>query len=337
MVVRIDVKPTYFRVYLETSPGKLMPVPLTPCVGNVEQRYILPIAVAVEHDGSIRIGYDAMQRRKRAVGYCGAELRQYLTRDMPVRLGRCEIPAKELFEMLFVQMKACAEMMDESYIEEIYLIFSEDYNPAERELLMQLAPRGICHCKIEESDKLIEIVEPLKCSASQKASILEHWCDNGCWKKKQEKREEAIVWYRKAAVQGYAEAQFQLGCLYEDCYRLFLARQWYQKAASQGHQKAKECLRLFEDKESSYDMVLWMNEPSHEFALGEYPEGWWYLAACNGHPEAQVCMGNQFYEGSGFRMIRQVEQNRALAKKWYQRAAAQGNQEAIDKLRTLRF
>lgn len=54
---------------------------------------------------------------------------------------------------------------------------------------------------------------------------------------------EAEKWYRKAANQGYAEGQFNLGNLYENGAGLpqndNKAVEWYEKAAKQGHAEAQ--------------------------------------------------------------------------------------------------
>ena len=58
--------------------------------------------------------------------------------------------------------------------------------------------------------------------------------------------EQAVVWYRKAAAQGDAVAQFNLGFMYEYGKgvpkSLSKAKYWFQKACDDGHQKA--CNRL---------------------------------------------------------------------------------------------
>lgn len=62
---------------------------------------------------------------------------------------------------------------------------------------------------------------------------------------KQDKPEvivEAVKWYRKAAEQGYADAQYMLGlcyCVEQDKPE---SVKWLQKAAKQGHEKAKKAL-----------------------------------------------------------------------------------------------
>jgi TPR repeat protein len=56
----------------------------------------------------------------------------------------------------------------------------------------------------------------------------------------------ALIWYQKAADQGYADAQLEMGRLYQ--YGLGVnpdpaqAKDWYQRAAQQGNQDAKDLL-----------------------------------------------------------------------------------------------
>ena len=53
---------------------------------------------------------------------------------------------------------------------------------------------------------------------------------------------EAVKWYRKAADQGDATGQFNLGFMYDNGYGIAKnateAMKWYQKAADQGNDKA---------------------------------------------------------------------------------------------------
>ena len=61
--------------------------------------------------------------------------------------------------------------------------------------------------------------------------------------------EKAVEWYLKAAEQGFAWAQHQLGYMYESGHGVERsdekAREWYQKAAEQGYEPAiKELNRL---------------------------------------------------------------------------------------------
>ena len=56
-----------------------------------------------------------------------------------------------------------------------------------------------------------------------------------------------MKWYRKAAEQGYAEAQYELGNCYEKGWSVAQddqeAVKWYRKAAEKGHAKAKARLQ----------------------------------------------------------------------------------------------
>ena len=59
----------------------------------------------------------------------------------------------------------------------------------------------------------------------------------------------AALWFQKAAVQGYATAQFNLGCSYEKGEGIDKDRQkalyWYGKAARQGDADAQARLEAF--------------------------------------------------------------------------------------------
>lgn len=52
----------------------------------------------------------------------------------------------------------------------------------------------------------------------------------------------AMKWYRKAAEQGFADAQYMLGLCYCVKQDKPEAVKWLQKAAKQGHEKAKKAL-----------------------------------------------------------------------------------------------
>lgn len=59
---------------------------------------------------------------------------------------------------------------------------------------------------------------------------------------KPEVKAEAMKWYRKAAEQGYADAQYMLGLCYCVKQDKPEAVKWLQKAAKQGHEEAKKAL-----------------------------------------------------------------------------------------------
>ena len=56
-----------------------------------------------------------------------------------------------------------------------------------------------------------------------------------------------MKWFRKAAEQGHAYGQFNLGYMYENglgvVKNIGEARRWYRKAAEQGSEDAKERLK----------------------------------------------------------------------------------------------
>lgn len=62
---------------------------------------------------------------------------------------------------------------------------------------------------------------------------------------------QARRWYEAAATQGYVEAQFQLGTLWETATGvapdLVEARRWYALAARAGHERARESLMRVEN------------------------------------------------------------------------------------------
>ena len=63
---------------------------------------------------------------------------------------------------------------------------------------------------------------------------------------------EAFKWYQKAAEQGHSQAQFNLGCMYgrgEGVKKDFAqANQWLYKAALQGNIDAQKLLKKFSEK-----------------------------------------------------------------------------------------
>ena len=64
-------------------------------------------------------------------------------------------------------------------------------------------------------------------------------------------KEEAVKWYRKAAEQGVAEAQYNLGACYANCEGVEQdkkeAMKWLRKAAVNGNENAKGALRKLEE------------------------------------------------------------------------------------------
>lgn len=124
----------------------------------------------------------------------------------------------------------------------------------------------------------------------------------------------AAVWFEKAATQGNAEAQYQLGNLYENSqlpkdYKV--AANWYLKAAQQGSAKAQARLGVF------YAEGMGVGKNTNEALL------WSGKAALQGNQEAQ------FWLGLLYKLGNVIPQNDTLARGWLTKAAAQGHPNAL--------
>lgn len=133
---------------------------------------------------------------------------------------------------------------------------------------------------------------------------------------------EAAKWYRIAAMQGNAEAQFQIGLLYQLGYGVakdsMEAAKWFRLAAEQGEPLAQGILG---------------NMYFHgEGVAKSYTEAakWYRRAAEQGDPIAQQELGTLYFRGEG------VPEDYVQAYKWWNLAAAQGEELAAEKRNTLR-
>ncbi len=97
--------------------------------------------------------------------------------------------------------------------------------------------------------------------------------------------EQAAQWYRKAAEQGYAEAQKQLGFMYQEGRGIAQddekAAQWYRKAAEQGQAEAQWGLGFEYIGKDDEQAVQWLQK-----------------AADQGHENAQLLLRDNRYFGS---------------------------------------
>ena len=127
---------------------------------------------------------------------------------------------------------------------------------------------------------------------------------------------EAVKWFRKAAEQGDARAQVQLGVCYEGGAGVtrnhFEAVKWYRKAADQGYAYAQ------------YQLGGYYNLREKDFVEAAK---WYRKAAEQGLDLAQFFIGCFYFEGRG------VPKDRHEATRWWRKAAAQGNSLAIAFLR----
>ena len=120
----------------------------------------------------------------------------------------------------------------------------------------------------------------------------------------------ALDWFRKSAAQGFAEGQRDVGLMYH--YGLGVeqdyqkALEWYNKAAKHGNAHAEKGLG---DMYYSGEGV----QQSYEQAAS-----WFRKAADHNDREAQNALGNCYYSGKG------VQQSYEEAVKWYRKSAEQG-------------
>ena len=163
--------------------------------------------------------------------------------------------------------------------------------------------------------------------------------------------------YRKAAKQGDAMAQYNLGVCYHEGQGVekdySKAVEWYRKAAEQGNARAQYNLGYCYEKglgvEQNYTKAVeWLRKAAEQgLALAQYNLGvcyhegqgveldytkaveWFRKAAAQDLALAQYNLGVCYYNGQG------VEQNYTKAVEWLRKAAAQGNETAKEILGNL--
>ena len=137
----------------------------------------------------------------------------------------------------------------------------------------------------------------------------------GVFYKKARDDAEAVKWYRKAADQGYAPAQCQLGFIYDKGRREqgnnSEAVKWYRKAADQGYSQAQNNLGI-------------LYQHGREGAVQDYSEAakWYRRAAELGHKGGMYNLGVLYENGWG------VVQDYSQALAWYTKAAELGHYAA---------
>jgi uncharacterized protein len=128
----------------------------------------------------------------------------------------------------------------------------------------------------------------------------------------------AVSWFRKAAEQGNANGQFELGVMYEHGWGVnadaLEAASWYRKAGRQDHRGAELKLGNF-----YYDG----NGVEQDYAKALY---WYKKAAAHRRVEADYRLGEMYQEGLG------VAKNKVVAQMWFRKAAALGNEKAQEAL-----
>ncbi len=137
----------------------------------------------------------------------------------------------------------------------------------------------------------------------------------------QGEHKEAAIWFRKAAEQGHAQAQSNLGVMYSEGQGVDKdyneAVKWCRKAADQGYAQAQTnlCIMYSEGKGVEQDY----NEAAR----------WCRKASEQGNGQAQAILGIMCSKGQG------VEQDTEEAIKWFEKASEQGIDYARGALKRL--
>jgi TPR repeat protein len=161
---------------------------------------------------------------------------------------------------------------------------------------------------------------------------------------------QAAVWIRKAAEQGHAASQYNLGHMYQQGYGVAkdysLAISWYRKAAEQGHASAQNNLGSMYGKgfgvaKDESQAISWLRKaakqrnPNAQNNLGLFYQAgigtskdekqaisWFRKSAEQGHPEAQYNLGVMYTKGAG------VKANAKKTMYWMRKSADQDHANA---------
>jgi TPR repeat protein len=165
---------------------------------------------------------------------------------------------------------------------------------------------------------------------------------------------EALKWFEKAALNGYAPAQVNLAVMYANGWgtpqNYGVALQWFRAASQQHYPRADynlgilymqgtgvrqdygEALRWFQKAADAGDSSAETNLGyMYDSGLGVAPDpasavSWYGKAAKSGNPLGEYNLGDMYLEGKG------VAQNDVEALQWFQKAAEQGHTGARIKL-----
>src|ERR1051326_5820390 len=162
---------------------------------------------------------------------------------------------------------------------------------------------------------------PAKTQVAAESGDMEAQVALGNWYKNgnlQTNKAEAVRWYRRAAEQGHAVAQYELGFCYESGQGVTKdeveAVRWYRKAAEQGHAAAQNNVGV------RYDSGQGVAKDEMEAAR------WFRKAADQGYAVAQFNLAMCYNNGLG------VTKDEAQAVAWYRKAAEQNHAKAQNNL-----
>lgn len=123
--------------------------------------------------------------------------------------------------------------------------------------------------------------------------------------------EYAAYWYDQSARQGFADAQYELGCCYEDGVGLDVneryATYWYGRSAESGHSDGQYFYGM------SYYLEIGVAEDYEKAAY------WFGKSAAQGNAHAQCGLGDAYLHGEGLPM----DYKKAVF--WYEKSMLQDN------------
>lgn len=122
---------------------------------------------------------------------------------------------------------------------------------------------------------------------------------------------QALEWYNKAADNGNNEAMFRIGAIYFMTQDYTNALEWYHNAANEGNANAQCALGIM------YNFGYGVDQ-DYVTALK-----WFNKSAAKDNADALWFLGNLYENGNG------VNKDHAKAVKWYKKAAKQGHKKAI--------
>jgi len=144
---------------------------------------------------------------------------------------------------------------------------------------------------------------------------------------------EAVAWYRKAAEQEQADAQYSLGMCYEKGEGVEQdnkeAKTWCLKAAKQGHEEAVAwCRRAAEQGDADAQFELGQCYANGRGVEKDAKEAvaWYRKAAAQDSADAQHMLGVCYIAGKG------VEKDVSQCLTWFKKAAKQGHAGAQFKI-----
>ncbi|MBN6065385.1 sel1 repeat family protein [Aggregatibacter actinomycetemcomitans] len=164
--------------------------------------------------------------------------------------------------------------------------------------------------------------------------------------------EKAIKWYLLAAENNFINAQINLGILYEEKGLISEAKKWYKRASelNDGDAKYYLALLLYEETPNNIEETLSLLKSSLNTASNkakvEYSLSWLYLndksvknidlglqhlesSANHGEVESEFLLGEIYEKGE------LLPKDLSKSQYWYKKAAGQGMEEAIEKVKKL--